>query len=51
MHFLRSGVYKGELIQENSENIDEHISEMGRQVTEDTAEEAEKRPLKGISRQ
>jgi len=33
---------KDELIRENSENIDEHISEMGRQVTEDAAEELKK---------
>jgi len=33
---------KGELIRENSENIDEHISEIGRQATKDAAEELKK---------
>lgn len=30
---------KDELLQENSENIQEHISEMGKQVTDDLAKE------------
>ena len=33
---------KDELIRENSENIDEHISEIGRQTTKDAAEELRK---------
>ncbi len=33
---------KDELIRENSENIDEHISEIGRQTTKDAAEELKK---------
>jgi len=41
---------KEELIQENSENIDEHLSEIKKEVTKDIADELRKSLKKGIFR-